>query len=69
MKKIKETPTEKYLREIVELLKIQNSRPILPPYNISSPQLPNIQGYTCMMCHQWVYGQHNCYGGSWNTYC
>ena len=33
-KKIIETPTEKYLREILEQIKIQNSRPIMPPYNV-----------------------------------
>lgn len=33
MKKIKETPTEKYLREILELLKLKASQPIFPPYS------------------------------------
>lgn len=41
-KKVKETPTEKYLREIVELLKQQSSQPIFPPFNPPQYQNPNI---------------------------
>ncbi len=34
--KIKETPTEKYLREILELLRLNASQPTIPTY-ISCP--------------------------------
>ena len=34
---MKETPTEKYLREILELLRLQISQPIFPPYNGCPP--------------------------------
>lgn len=56
-KKIIETPTEKYLREIVELLKIQNSRPILPPYNQPQQHFIGTQMTWCQYCRVYNCGQ------------
>lgn len=51
--KKKETPTEQYLREILELLRAKNSQPIYPPYTPNyQPQNPNLHYHGGIPCYQ-----------------
>lgn len=61
-KKIKETPTEEYLRRIMNALERLASRPIMPPY--SQPSQPLYQQGTskCTVCGRDVFPNlyHQC---------
>ena len=59
---IKETPTEEYLRRIMDALETMASRPIMPPYSVPSQPLYQ-QGMTkCLSCGREIFPNlyHQC---------